>query len=67
MIYCEETVNILLKNYLDGRDKKTAIEEIKGTISNERLWLKGASSKEEKAMHEENITNLSECLNRLTA
>ena len=36
------------------------IEEVNGTISNNRLWLVGCASTEEAIMYEENIVNLVE-------
>ena len=67
-VYCEETVQIWLDQLkIAGTDIKEEIEEVLGTISNERLWLKGASNEEEAFCHMQNIADLSEYLNRLTA
>ena len=40
-------------------------EEIKGTISNERLWAKGSDTPEQAAMHMDNVSKLEARLNEL--
>ena len=55
---CMETIAIWIDNF--RKSDKTVEEEIKeihGTISNERIWQKGCSDKEQIAMHEQNIVN----------
>lgn len=67
-IFCEETVKTWIDNFKNsGTNITEEIEEVKGTISNERLWQKGASSKEEIGCHEQNIADLCEYLARLEA
>ena len=41
------------------------IDEIRGTISNERLWLKGSDTYIGQIIHEENIENLESYLTKL--
>ena len=41
------------------------LESVKGAISNERLWQKGADSIEQATMHEQNIVDLLEYENEL--
>lgn len=65
--YCEETVNIWIK---DAENKNTdelhkEIDDVKGAISNEQIWLNGSASHEEKRNHMQNIADLTEYLNRL--
>ena len=71
MEYCEETVSIMMENFINkgnitAEDISREIQEVKGAISNERLWQKGAPDKRTALMHEQNIVNLSEYLARLT-
>jgi len=63
---CEETLEIWKENF-NKKDisVQEEIEEVKGTISNERLWQKGCSLQEEINMHEQNIINLSAYLDWL--
>ena len=66
--YCEETVEQMEEDFrLGGTSAEDEIEEVKGAISNERLWLKGSSNAEEKLGHSQNIVDLSEYLSRLEA
>ena len=65
--YCEETVNIWMK---DAENKNTdelneEIDDVKGSISNEEIWLNGSSSHDEKRNHMQNIADLTEYLSRL--
>lgn len=41
------------------------IEEAKGTISNENIWLKGSSTDEERELHCENIATLTYYIDKL--
>ena len=43
----------------------TEIEQIKISIENEKLWLKGSTSKDDILQHEENIENLEDYLQML--
>lgn len=45
-----ETVAIWLSDLLDNE-----IKDIEGTIENEKLWVVGSSTEEEKLMMEDNI------------
>jgi len=61
-----ETVEALMDAFLEsGETLLDEIEDVKGTISNERLWEKGASTDEERLMHGMNIATQMEYLNRL--
>ena len=58
-----ETVKIWVSDFeKNGRDLDAEIDETKIAISNERLWQKGALSKEEALAHEQNIAELNEYL-----
>ena len=58
-----ETVKIWIDEFkARGKDFNEEIEDIKGTIANERLWQKGVETKEQVDMHEENIAELTEYL-----
>ncbi len=64
--YCEDTVKQMEEDFrLGGTDAAYEIEEVKGAISNERIWLKGSSTEEEVLGHAQNIADLSEYLARL--
>ena len=74
MDFCEETVSIMMENFIKefSKDNKLNIEDIdaeiddvRGTISNERLWQKGSDTKEQILMFEQNITDHLEYINRL--
>lgn len=74
MIFCEETVSIMMSNFIKkfSKDNQLSIEdidieitEVEGTISNERLWQKGSDTKEQILMHEQNIANYIEYIKRL--
>ncbi len=66
--FCEDTVSIWLYQLKESNaDIAEEIEEVKGAISNERLWQKGSDSREEIACHEQNIADLCEYLTRLEA
>ena len=61
-----EIVEALMTNFFEGRVSLTdEIEDVKGTISNERLWEKGSSTDEERLMHAMNIATQTEYLSRL--
>lgn len=58
---CMETVEI----WIDKFEKdlrlialQAEIADIKGTISNERIWQKGSNTQEQIDMHEQNIADL---------
>ncbi len=53
---CMDTVNFWIGEFKGNIDEE--IEEVNGTISNERLWLMGSSSQEEIAGHNQNIADL---------
>lgn len=60
---CNETVNIWMSDFKNDLEiNKTTIDEeikeVEGTISNERIWLKGSSTEEETNVHNQNIANL---------
>ena len=58
-----ETVEFWKEDFKNNNRKvKDEIEETIGSISNERLWLKGSSSKEEEEMFLKNIEELEEYL-----
>ena len=75
MEFCEETVSIMMENFIkelckedyrpDIEDIDAEIDDVKGTISNERLWQKGSDTKEEILMFEQNIVDHIEYINRL--
>ena len=52
-------MNEIVKNWLTDLYERE-IEEIKGTISNENLWMIGSKTKEEEQMHVDNMANLNE-------
>ena len=52
-------MNEIVKNWLTDLYERE-IEEIKGTISNENLWMIGSETKEEEQMHVDNMANLNE-------
>ena len=52
-------MNEIVKNWLTELYERE-IEEIKGTISNENLWMIGSKTKEEEQMHVDNMANLNE-------
>ena len=55
----EETLQIWIEDFkAEGRDLQEEIDDIKGTISNEQLWLKGSFSEEEINNHKQNIVDL---------
>lgn len=57
--YYDEVVDIWIKNFIsEGKDPVNELMNIDGTISNERLWLKGSSTPDEEASHERNISQL---------
>ena len=63
-----ETVDLWMKQFLEKHPFYTTknidaeVEEVKGTISNERLWANGAN---DPAIHELNIADLEEYIARL--
>lgn len=58
-----ETVKIWLNELSEnGTDIQKEIEDVKGTISNERLFAKGSRDGEEAEMHFQNIAELEEYL-----
>lgn len=74
MNFCEETVSIMMENFIkkfskengpDIEDIDAELTEVEGTISNERLWQKGSDTEEEILMFEQNITDHTEYINRL--
>ena len=74
MEFCEETVSIMMSNFFKEFSKENTISiedidaeinEVKGSISNERIWQKGSDTKEEILMFEQNITDHLEYINRL--
>ena len=62
--YCEETINIWIDNIKD-KDITEEINDVKNSITNEELWLKGSDTSEEQSIHLENIANYKEYLHRL--
>ena len=59
MVACEETVQIWVENFAEeGRNIQEEIDEVKGTISNERLFQKGETTEEGILMREQNIADL---------
>ena len=74
MEFCEETVSTMMSNFIKKFNKENPlsikdiddeIAEVKGSISNERLWQKGSNIVEEILMFEQNITDHTEYINRL--
>lgn len=59
-IPCEDTVQFWMNSLFD-----TEIEDVKGAISNEHLWLLGSDTEEGIACHTQNIADLEEYLTRL--
>ena len=57
-------MNAIVKNWLTDLYERE-IEEIKGTISNENLWMIGSKTKEEEQMHVDNMANLNEYITTL--
>ena len=57
-------MNEIVKNWLTDLYERE-IEEIKGTISNENLWMIGSKTKEEEQMHVDNMANLNEYITTL--
>lgn len=54
-----EVANLWFKRFLDeGIDPEEYIEELEDAIENEKLWIKGSRTDEEKYMHETNISTL---------
>lgn len=61
-----EIVNIWIEEFKNSNKSiSEEIEDVKGTISNERLWVKGSETPEQIQMHEENIAELEEFLDWL--
>lgn len=65
--YSEEMVSAWMNAYKDKDETSIndEIEEVKGAISNESLWLNGSDTEEQIRNHAQNIANLTEYLNRL--
>lgn len=57
-------MNEIVKNWLTDLYERE-IEEIKGTISNENLWMIGSKTKEEEQMHVDNMANFNEYITTL--
>lgn len=58
---CMETVEIMISNFKKQTGLialQAEIADIKGTISNERIWQKGSDTQEQIDMHEQNIADL---------
>lgn len=54
-----EVVNLWYKRMIDeGIEPEDYIKELEGAIENEKLWIKGSRTDEEKYMHETNISTL---------
>ena len=59
----DEMVSFWIENFRNsGLSVPDEIEDVKGTISNERLWMIGSDTEEQKLMHEQNIARLTEYL-----
>ena len=74
MEFCEETVSIMMTNFIQKFSKENPlsiedidneINEVKGSISNERIWQKGTNVYDEILMFEQNIADHTEYINRL--
>ena len=60
---CMETVNFWINIFKEEkRDIDEEIDDVKGTISNERLFQKGSRNEDEEMMHEQNIADNMEYL-----
>ena len=54
-----EVVNLWYKRMIDeGIEPEDYIKELEGAIENEKLWINGSKTDEEKYMHETNISTL---------
>lgn len=57
--YSEELIEIWIDDFKEsGKSLDEEIDNIKGTISNERIWQKGSDTQEQIDMHEQNIVDL---------
>ena len=61
--FCKETVDLWLDSFKKRLAENHAnideeIEEVKGTISNENVWLNGSFTEEERECHSQNIATL---------
>lgn len=57
--YSEELIEIWIDDFKEsGKSLDEEIDNIKGTISNERIWQKGSDTQEQIDMHEQNIADL---------
>ena len=57
--YSEELIEIWIDDFKEsGKSLDEEIEQVKGTISNERIWQKGSDTQEQIDMHEQNIVDL---------
>ena len=57
-------MNEMVKNWLIKLYERE-IEEVLGSISNERIWLMGTDVLEEEKMHLDNMANLNEYITTL--
>lgn len=58
---CVETVQMWIDNFKRTEGLialRAETDDVRGTISNERLWLKGSDTQEQIDMHEQNIADL---------
>jgi len=61
----QEIINKWIKDLDKNEDIPSVIEEARGTISNERIWLKGSDNEEQIIAHNQNIATLEEYIRRL--
>lgn len=63
----DETLNDMKQAALNAKKSviDEEIEEAKGTISNENIWLNGSSTDEERELHSENIATLTYYIEKL--
>ena len=55
---CMESVEFMIEEFKKSElSLAEEIDDVKGTIDNERIWQNGSSSQEEIDMHEQNIAD----------
>lgn len=55
---CMESVEFMIEEFKESNiSLEDEIDDIRGTIDNERIWQNGSSSQEEIDMHEQNIAD----------
>lgn len=65
MVATEIWIQVFESKPITEKRLKDEIDDVLGTISNERLWERGAKNLEELRWHQENLICLTEYLNYL--